>query len=171
MNPVKPGLYVKLSLSCLFVVSILGGSASLPTARGAEESERCLLVSSKGDVTLATSAKTKETLFQNSDAKKVIQWALENGNITILEPGTYTVNEAVRVSRSGTSLIIKENATLQMPPGFNSSYISEEGADYYPLVYVAPKDVFSNRSLLTRPFLSIWQAANSGGRPREVGSS
>ena len=148
MNPIKPGLYVKLSLSCLFVVSILGGSAGLSTVRGAEASEACLLVSKKGDVIHAKSAKTQETLFKNFDAKKVIQWALENGNITILEPGTYTVNEAVRISRSDTSLIIKENATLQMPPGFNSSYVSEEGADYYPVVYVAPRDVFSRDCIL-----------------------
>ena len=148
MNPVKPGRYAKWSLSCLFVVFILGGSASSSTAWGGEDFERCLLVSREGDVIHATSAKTRETLFKNADAKKVIQWALENGTITILEPGTYTVNEAVRVSRSGTSLIIKENATLQMTPGFTSSYISEEGADYYPLVYVAPKDVFSKDCIL-----------------------
>jgi hypothetical protein len=73
---------------------------------------------------------------------------LENGSITILEPGIYTVNEAVRISRSDTSLIIKENATLQMPAGFNSSYVSEEGADYYPVIYVAPKDVFSKTCIL-----------------------
>jgi len=148
MNFVEPGLYVRSSLSYLFVVSILVGCAGVSTVRGAEASEACVLVSRDGDVVRAVSAKTKETLFENSDAKKVIDWAVENADVTILEPGTYTVNEAVRISRSGTSLIIKENATLQMPPGFNSSYISEEGADYYPLVYVAPKDVFSRNCIL-----------------------
>ena len=148
MNFVEPGLYVRSSLSYLFVVSILVGCAGVSTVRGAEASEACVLVSRDGDVVRAVSAKTKETLFENSDVKKVIDWAVNNADVTILEPGTYTVNEAVRISRSGTSLIIKENATLQMPPGFNSSYISEEGADYYPLVYVAPKDVFSKDCIL-----------------------
>jgi hypothetical protein len=82
-----------------------------PQVQAAQETERCILVSRKGDVIRAKSAKTEETLFKNSDAKKVIEWALENGSITILEPGIYTVNEAVRISRSNTSLIIKENAS------------------------------------------------------------
>ena len=107
MNLVEPGLYVRSSLSYLFVVSILVGCAGVSTVRGAEASEACVLVSSDGDVVRAVSAKTKETLFENSDAKKVIDWAVNNADVTILEPGTYTVNEAVRISRSGTSLIIK----------------------------------------------------------------
>ena len=50
-----------------------------PQIQAAEELERCILVSTKGNVIRAKSAKTEETLFKNSDAKKVIEWALENG--------------------------------------------------------------------------------------------
>ena len=118
----------------------------LSTVQAAVESEACILVSRIGDVIHAKSAKTQKTLFEHSDPRQVIEWAVENGDITVLEPGTYTVTDAVRISKSNASLIIKEGATLRMPRGTGSSYVSEYGADYYPLIYVAPRDVFSRSS-------------------------
>ncbi len=137
-----------LTMHSLLFFAIVLVFAGLSAVQAAEESEACLLVSKEGDAICAKSAKTKATLFKNSDARTVIEWALENGDITVLQPGTYTVNDAVRVSRSGASLIIKEGATLRMPRGTGSSYVSEYGADYYPLIYVAPRDVFSRSSRL-----------------------
>ena len=132
-----------LALTC---AALLAGSGKKPA--GTDKAGNYILVSRKGGVTYAKSVKTKETLFEHSDPRQVIEWAVGNGDITVLEPGTYTITDAVRVSRSDVSLIIKEGATLRMPRGTGSSYVSEYGADYYPLIYVAPSDVFTRSSKL-----------------------
>jgi len=137
--------------SYLFIVAIVvgcAGCADQSAWRVADESGKYILVSQKGDVTYAASAKTKKKLFEHSDPRQAIEWALGNGDITVLEPGTYTVTDAVRISRFNVSLIIMEGATLRMPKGTGSSYVSEYGADYYPLIYVAPGDVFTRDSIL-----------------------
>lgn len=134
----------------LFLAIVVGfaGGADKSNEQVVDESGKYILVSQAGDLTYAKSAKTKKTLFEHSDPKQVIEWAIENCDITVLEPGIYTVNDAVRISKSNVSLIIKEGATLRMPKGTTSSYVSEYGADYYPLIYVAPGDVFSRNRIL-----------------------
>jgi hypothetical protein len=129
----------------LFVAVVVGcaGGADQSDEQTADQSGKYILVSRKDDVVHAKSAKTQKTLFEHSDPKEVIEWAIENGDITVLEPGTYTVTDAVRISKSNVSLIIKEGATLRMPEGTGSSFVSEWGGYYYPLIYVAPSDVFT----------------------------
>lgn len=140
MNFVKLGLHVRSLLSYVFVLFIAVGCAGFSTVQGAERLAGHILVSKKDNMVYAKSAKTKETLFKNTDAKKVIEWALANGALTVVQPETYTVNEWVEVPRSGVSFIIKKNATLRMHPEAESGYVSERHGKYYPLIYNDRKD-------------------------------
>ena len=135
----------------------------------ADQSGKYILVSKAGDITYAKSAKTKKTLFEHSDPRQVIEWAVENSDITILEPGIYTVNDAVRISKSNVSLIIKEGATLRMPKGTGSSFVSEYGGNYYPLIYVAPSDVFTRSSKIENVSVINFGTLEASGRtPKEM---
>lgn len=151
------------------LTTLLIFAALVPVVQAAEKSAEYLLVSKEGDTICAKSAKTKATLFENSDPKTVIEWAVENGDITVLEPGTYTVTDAVRISKSNVSLIIKEGATLRMPKGTTSSSVSEYGADYYPLIYVAPRDVFTKSSKLENVSVINFGTLEASGKTDKKG--
>lgn len=135
-------LYSYLRWWVLFPITLAGICMPLFSlhAQVAENQNPYLLISKQGNMVYAKPAGADEARFSNPDAKKVIEWALANSSVTLLQPGTYTVREWVEIPRSGVSLIIKKNATLRMHRHAASSYVSERHGKYYPLIYNDRKD-------------------------------
>ena len=55
----------------------------------------------------------EKVLFSSDDPSQAIEWALEHSRIAVLAGGQFSVKHSVTIPRSGVSLIIAPDATLQ----------------------------------------------------------
>ena len=75
-----------------------------------------LLVSRRGEIVCARTGEN-EVLYRHAEAKKVIEWAMRESGITIVDEGSYALTGTVDVPRPDVSLVITEKAELALAPG------------------------------------------------------
>lgn len=71
-----------------------------------------VMISQDGKTTLAKAGDTGETLFQNTDSLRVLEWSMTNHRITVVGKGEYHVPRPIFIQRPGISLVIDEGATV-----------------------------------------------------------
>ena len=76
-----------------------------------------MLVSSTGDGTVVRSLKSRHVRYTNHDPQLAIEWSLQNGRTTILQPGKYAIADRIDIPRSDVTLIIEEGAEIRLLEG------------------------------------------------------
>jgi hypothetical protein len=97
-------------------------------------------IESHTDAVRAVDGKTGQVLFENEDPRVVIEWALANKPITIVQPGMYTVPGMITVPRDGVSLIVSEGAEIRQDPDIVPDPMPGGRGDYRPLIYNSGHD-------------------------------
>jgi len=117
-----PDLKVKVKLSAICagnteeVIIDKIYDLSLLSAEEYVDSPRPVFIFADGDISRAENSETGKVLFENADAKEVIEWAMNNSPITVLQKGVFTVDKEVVVPRENVSLIINKEAELGQDP-------------------------------------------------------
>lgn len=94
-----------------------------------------LFVSNKGKQVQARGGKSGKVRFESKDPREVLEWAMANSPITILEAGSYVVVGTVTVPRDNVSLIISEGAELIQDPHILIDVMPGGRGGYRPLLH------------------------------------
>lgn len=92
-------------------------------------------VSMDKDLVVARKNGEGKALFADKDAEKVLEWAMKKSPITLLEKGSYTINDMLDIPRSNIALIIDEDAQLVQFKNPKPTTITEGHGTYRPLIY------------------------------------
>lgn len=93
------------------------------------------LVAKSGESTQILDVKSREKLFESTDSREAIEWALLNRPITVISAGIYSLSAHVSIPRSNVSLVIAENAELITERDAKVIKLSESHGGYYPQIY------------------------------------
>ncbi|MDP6545834.1 MAG: hypothetical protein QGH60_17765 [Phycisphaerae bacterium] len=130
---------------CLLLAVVAVGLVSA-SSLGAEKKsweDETVLVSRQGDQTVVRPVKGDKVLFKNKDAQLAIEWALANARTTLVQAGSYMVDDSIDAPRDGVTLIIDQGAVIEMnldaDPKTNIGFRSRLGPNAQqlaPIIYI-----------------------------------
>lgn len=132
----RHGGFVTVMLCLAFSTRAIVGAE--PTGRAAEdvgEQPTFVTVTRQDGLCVVKPGETEKVLFRSQDPRQAIEWALRHSRTAILTDGEFSVRDGVRIPRSGVTLIIAEDATLQAAVGAQLTAVSEGHGDYRPLIH------------------------------------
>lgn len=118
-----------------FIAAVTGDDKGYVPVSAAERHCECILLSVDNNTVSAKHGKTGNTLLEDTNAEKVIEWAMANSPLTVLQEGVYTVTDMVEVPRAGVSLLVCKGAVLTQDPSVVPTSITEGHGIYRPLIY------------------------------------
>jgi hypothetical protein len=136
-----PNLKVKVALDAVFED---GGSErvidkvydlDLLSATDFEQAPEFLFITTDGATVRAVGGKSNSVRFEDADARVVIEWAMANAPITVLQDGVYTVPGVITVPRENISLVIGQGAELRQDPAIEPPTMAGDRGGYRPLIH------------------------------------
>jgi len=152
--------------------AVITAAALLPVcapAVSAAEAPEFATVVMRGDTCIVKHEGTEKVLFESAEPRRAIEWALNHSRIAVLKSGEFNVAGSVRIPRSGVSLIIAKEATLQPAEKAELDIVSEGHGDYPALIHNKGMDHVAVINLGTlrgpgRGCASIMYNGRSGGK-------
>ncbi len=81
---------------------------------GAAHAAERIVVTAENGGAVAREAGASTALFQHADPRLVIEWAMRNAPLTVIESGVFRITEPVRVPRPNIALVIGEQAEIEL---------------------------------------------------------
>jgi hypothetical protein len=134
---------------CLLLTAMVIALAGAPGLSAEKKSwkDETVLVSKQGDQTVVRKIKGDKVLFKNKDAQLAVEWALGNARTTLVQAGSYVVNDSIDVPRDGVTLIIDQGAVIKMNldanPKTNLGFRSKLGPlaqQLVPIIYIKDRN-------------------------------
>ena len=98
------------------------------------------LVGKQGDQTVVRKMNGENILFQNKDAQLAIEWAMGNARTTVVQAGSYMVDDSIDAPRDGVTLIIDQGAVIEMnldaDPKTDVSFRPAGSQQLVPIIYI-----------------------------------
>ena len=136
-SPVIRGLVTITALAAIGTSAAWGAEGPVSTADPKDSSAQpaYLTVTKLNDLCVVKRHKARGVLFSNRDPAQAIVWALNHSRIAVLTGGQFSVTDGLKIPRSGVTLIIARDATLQPAKGANLTAVSEGHGKYRPLIH------------------------------------
>jgi hypothetical protein len=128
-------LVTAMLLLAVCTTAVTGAESTRPVSDDNSTQPTYLSVAHQNELCVVKSHKTENVLFSSQDPRQAIKWALNHSRIAILTGGEFGVTDEVRIPRSGVTLIIAQDATLQAAEGAQWTAVSEGHGDYRPLIH------------------------------------
>ena len=124
------------------VIFLLGSAQMLPAAHNADSggAPNFVTVTVQDKSHLVKRHGKGEALFKSSRALAAIEWALNHSRVAVLTGGEFNLAGTLNIPRSGVSLIIAGNATVQPAEKAELLIVSEGHGNYRPLIHIKGMD-------------------------------
>jgi hypothetical protein len=129
-----------LLAACATAVTSAEVQRPVANAESSSPQPTYLTISKRGDMCVVTGQEPENVLFSSDDPRQAIEWALNHSRIAILTGGEFSISDGVKIPRSGVTLIIAQNATLQAAADAQLTAVSEGHGDYRPLIHNQGRD-------------------------------
>ena len=129
--------------------------------------QETVLISNRGGRAIVRSLKSGETLFENEDPQRAIEWGLKRARTTIVQEGKYLIHDRIDIPRPSVNLIVDRRAEIELREGTQHdsiSFGSNRSPGYWqivPLIYNQRHDNV-NIFVFGKLVHSIWDNKTSG---------